>query len=96
MSEEDPDKTLPLSRWVKAKVVSDEPEPMKPTLEPAAGDGTPADAEPDVHPPIPPITDEELRAARWFSIAFLLVVIPLGLVVLSLVVWAFVSNIPWQ
>lgn len=93
MSEDDPDKTLPLSRWVKAKVVDDEPEPPEPatTDAPPAADASVAE---DARPQVPPVTDEELAAARWFSIAFLVVIIPLGLVVLSLVVWAFIRNIP--
>lgn len=87
MSEEEPqeDQLQSQSRWVKAKVVGDEPGP------PALVD---ASSEPPPHDPVPPLSPEELSGARWFSIVFLVVVVPLGLIVLVLMIWAAISNIP--
>jgi hypothetical protein len=79
------------SRWVKAKVVGEELEP--PPGAPQPGEQTVEEPAPIPVPGQPAVTDEELTGARWFSIAFLLVVIPLGLVLLALIVWAFVRSI---
>jgi hypothetical protein len=71
------------ARWVRAKVVAEDAPPTPP-----------AATAPPSTTPLPAISDSELAAARWFSIAFLLVVIPLGLLVLGFVVWMAITNIP--
>jgi hypothetical protein len=41
----------------------------------------------------PPVTEEEISGARWFAVAFLAIVVPLGLVLFVLIVWGFVRSI---
>ena len=72
------------ARWVNAKVVGDEPEPP-PRMEEAAA--------PVPVPDQPPVTEEEITGARWFAIAFLVIVIPLGLVFLALMFVALVRSV---
>jgi hypothetical protein len=88
MSEPQDNIPQPLSRWVKAKVVGDD-EPSKPPEDPQA-------AAPESPQRLPPITDDELAGARWFAIAFLIVIVPLGLIVLALIIWAAVTNLRFE
>ena len=74
------------TRWVKAKVLGDEPEAPPALPDPSA--------EAPSHDPAPPLTPDELGGARWFSIVFLVVIVPLGLIVLVLMIWAAISSIP--
>jgi hypothetical protein len=84
VSELDPEKPDPQqSRWVKSNILGEEP---------GNGDPVPAEEQPP-QPPVPPLTEGELAAARWFSIAFLVIVIPLGFIVLALIVVAAIRSI---
>ena len=77
----------PEPRWVKSEVIGGDPLP-------AAGQLPPPEATGPV--PVPdqsPVTEEEISGARWFAVAFLAVVIPLGLVLFVLIVWGFVRSI---
>ncbi len=85
MSEPDGNNPLPLAKWVKASVVGEEPAP--PTREPES----PLPSGPSDRAAIPPLSDDELAAAKWFSIAFLVVIIPLGLMALALMAWGSIT-----
>jgi hypothetical protein len=82
----DPPRAEP--RWVKSNVIGGDPTEPEPT-----------DATPErITGPIPvpdqaPVTTEELAGARWFAVAFFIVVIPLGLVLFGLIVWGFIRSI---
>ena len=89
MSDPAPD-PRPEPRWVKSEVIGGDRTPEQP---PAPGE-PPAEMTGPV--PVPgqaPVTEEEISGARWFAVAFLAVVIPLGLVLFVLIVWAFVRSI---
>lgn len=89
MSELEPEgNPNPGAKWVAARVQgADEPATRLPPLTPPP---EPAD---DVAPK-PQLTADDITAARWFSIAFLLVTIPLSLVLVGLMIWVLFIKLP--
>lgn len=95
MSELKPDDPRGGPKHVESKVVGDEALVEHDAPPPAVEDGAPstqaeAPAQPDT---MPAPTGEELVAAKYYAIAFLSIVIPLGLVLLGLVTIAFVRSL---
>ena len=93
MSEPDPDPSTPdpqraEPRWVKSEVISGDA-----TDRPAANVLPEVVTGPVPVPDQPPVTTEELAGARWFALAFFIVVIPLGLILFGLIVWGFIRSI---
>jgi hypothetical protein len=78
-------------RWVKSQVIGEDLADRAPANEspPPPPDAT----RPLPVPNQPPVTEEEISGARWFAVAFLAIVIPLGLVLFVLIVWGFVRSI---
>ena len=78
-------------RWVKSQVIGEDLAERAPANE---SPPPPPDATGPVRVPNqPPVTEEEISGARWFAVAFLAIVIPLGLVLFVLIVWGFVRSI---
>lgn len=90
----EPDRREP--RWVKSEVIGGgaPPEPEPPPESPP-GLPPPETTGPVPVPDQPPVTEEEISGARWFAVAFLAIVVPLGLVLFVLIVWAFIASIKW-
>jgi hypothetical protein len=93
MSEIKPDDPRGGPRHVESRVLSDAPvlqEDTAPDLKRLP------EPQPELPPPadeIGPPTGDELVAAKYYAIAFLVVVIPLGLLILGMVVLAFVRSL---
>jgi hypothetical protein len=76
-------------------VIGGGPSPALPALPATSPDQPPPEATGPVPvPDQPPVTEQEIAGARWFAIAFFIVVIPLGLVLFALIVWTFIRSIP--
>jgi hypothetical protein len=85
----------PEPRWVKSEVIGSEPPPeLPPPPGERPGEPPPEATGPVPVPDQPPVTEQEIAGARWFAIAFFVVVIPLGLVLFALIVWTFIRSIP--
>ena len=80
-------------RWVKSQVIGEDPAAGPPASESSSSPPLQGATGPVPVPNQPPVTEEEISGARWFAVAFLAIVIPLGLVLFVLIVWGFVRSI---
>lgn len=81
------------AKWVPAKVVDDDAPPTEPDR-PLAEAADPADASAATPPDRPQLSDDDIRAARWFSIAFLSITIPVAFLFIAVMLWVLFVWLP--
>jgi hypothetical protein len=72
-------------RWVKSQVIGEGPAEEVPAIAPPVEATGPVPVRDQ-----PAVTEEEISGARWFAVAFLAIVVPLGLVLFVVIVWGFI------